>query len=203
VVDKPKKFVPALIGGAVLCVLSLIPFIGAGCCLWAIAGGAIAAYMYIKRSPVLRVTTGEGASVGALAGILGSLIFLVIYVPLFFAYQQKQFAEQFRQAGYQQADAKARDMILTLANFVNEQPLLFILIFWLFAAIFFTGLATLGGIIGVAMFEKRKGQPMPPMGPPPGAPDYGPGFAPPGPPPGGPMPPPGEPPYGGGDRPPY
>ena len=202
-VDKPKKFMPALIGGAVLCVLSLIPFINYGCCLWVIAGGAIAAYMLIKRSPVLPVTTGEGAGVGALAGILGSVLYLLIFTPIFFAFGREGAIEQMQQAAYQQTDPNARRMVMQFVDLVREQPIVFVLIFWVMVSIFFIAFATLGGIIGVAMFEKRKGQSMPPPPPPPGAPDYGPGFAPPGPPPGGPMPPPGEPPHGGGDRPPY
>ncbi len=201
-VDKPKKFIPALIGGAVLCVLSLIPFVNYGCCLWVIAGGAIAAYMLIKRSPVLPVTTGEGASVGALAGLLGSVLYLVIFTPIFFAFGREAAIAQMQQAAYQQTDPNARRMVMQFADVVRDQPMVFILIWCAVIGIFFIAFGTLGGIIGVAMFEKRKGQPMTPP-PPPGAPDYGPGFAPPGPPPGGPMPPPGEPPHGGDDRPPY
>ncbi|HEX5732279.1 MAG TPA: hypothetical protein VF131_05535 [Blastocatellia bacterium] len=201
-VDKPKKFMPALIGGAVLCVLSLIPYVNYGCCLWVIAGGAVAAYMLIKRSPVLPVTTGNGASVGALAGLLGSLLYLIIFTPIFFAFGREAAITQMQDAAYQQSDPNARRIVMQMVDMVRDQPLVFILIWCAVIAVFFVAFSTLGGILGVAMFEKRKGQPMPPMAPP-GAPGYGRGFAPPGPPPSGPAPPPGEPPYGGGDRPPY
>jgi hypothetical protein len=84
------------------------------------------------------------------------------------------------------------------------QRMVGVLFNWLISAVVTVAFATLGGIIGVAIFEKRKGQPPaagPSVYPPPGYPP--PGFTPPGQPPGGPQPPPGQPPYGGGEPPPY
>ena len=213
-VEKPNKFKAAILGGVVLGLLSSIPpinFVNICCCLWVLLGGVIAARTLIKRSPVFPVTTGEGATVGALAGVIGSLILLVISVPLGLmgvgegmtyslldrigeAANNPEVREQMRQMI---AELQRQSAIQSVG-----QKLVSALFAWLITALIYIGFATLGGILGVAMFEKRKGQPMPPMGPP-GAPGYGPGFAPPGPPPGGPAPPPGEPPYGGGDRPPY
>ena len=83
--DKPKKLVPALVGGLVLAALSSIPIVSlanVACCSWAIVGGGVAAYMLVKRSPVLRVTSGEGALAGLLAGFVGSLLLLLINMAL-------------------------------------------------------------------------------------------------------------------------
>ena len=213
-VEKPNKFQAAILGGVVLGLLSSIPpinFVNICCCLWVLLGGVIAARTLIKRSPVFPVTTGEGATVGALAGVIGSLILLVISVPLGLmgigegmTYSLLEWMGEV--SNNPQMREQMQQMIAELqrqaATQSVGQKLVSALFAWLITAVIYIGFATLGGIIGVAMFEKRKGQPMPPMAPP-GAPGYGPGFAPPGPPPGGPAPPPGEPPYGGGDRPPY
>jgi hypothetical protein len=214
VVEKPNKFQAAILGGVVLGLLSSIPpinFVNICCCLWVLLGGVIAARTLIKRSPVFPVTTGEGATVGALAGVIGSLILLVISVPLgLMGIGEGMTYSLLEWKGEVSNNAQMREQMQQMIAEMQRQAatqsvgqkLVSALFAWLITAVIYIGFATLGGIIGVAMFEKRKGQPMPPMAPP-GAPGYGPGFAPPGPPPGGPAPPPGEPPYGGGDRPPY
>src|SRR5918997_5101787 len=78
------KMRPAVIGGVVLGVLSAIPFVNMVnmcCCAWAIVGGVLAANMYIKNS-TSPVSTGDGAQVGAIAGVVGAVIYLVLGVPL-------------------------------------------------------------------------------------------------------------------------
>src|SRR6266852_657964 len=85
VLEKPSKLQPALLGGLVLGLGSVIPGLSYGnlcCCGWGIVGGALAAYLLVKRSPILPVTKRDGATAGAFAGIVGSLIYLAIGVPL-------------------------------------------------------------------------------------------------------------------------
>ena len=79
-----NKLKPAVIGGVVLGLLSVIPFVNLAnfcCCLWAILGGALASYLYIKNSPV-PATPGDGAILGALAGLVGAVIAVFIGIPL-------------------------------------------------------------------------------------------------------------------------
>lgn len=179
--DKPNKLVPALAGGAVLAVLSIIPVVNFGCCVWGILGGGVAAYMLIKRSPVRRVTTGDGALAGLLAGLFGSLIFLVINIPILLSGWANAIQRIKDQAG-SQPDQSAQDAMRQMAAFMEENRLLAALLIWLIFALIAVGMAVLGGIIGVALFEKRKGD-QPPPGYPPS------GYPPPG------YPPPNQPPY--------
>src|SRR6185503_6055931 len=75
---------PALIGGLIVGVLSVLPLIDAGnfcCCLWALVGGVVAAKLLIDRSPQ-PVKSGDGAMVGLLAGAIGGAIHIIIGVPL-------------------------------------------------------------------------------------------------------------------------
>jgi Na+/proline symporter len=172
------------------------------CCLWAIIGGAVAAYMLIKRSPTLRVMNGEGAMAGLLAGIVASLLFLVIAVPRIVKSWDEVIGEMIAK-GEAMNDPASQESIKRMVEFIQNNSVLSAVLVWLIFALLMMGFATLGGLIGVAIFEKRKNQPYPPQWPPPtdGFPPTG--FAPPGPPPGGPAPPPGQSPYGGGDAPPY
>jgi hypothetical protein len=193
--DKPKKLVPALVGGVILAALSSIPFVSlanAACCSWAIVGGGVAAYMLVKRSPLRRVTSGDGALTGLLAGLIGSLALLLINIPLLM-HSRPQIIAAMKQAAEQQKDPQAQETINRMIAFAQDNGMLAALVIWLVFTLIAVGMATLGGIIGVAIFEKRKGdQPPPPAYPPPDYPP--PGYGPPGygPPPG---PPTNQPPY--------
>ena len=70
---------PALIGGVIVGVLSIIPFLDNVfcCCLWALLGGIVAAKVLVDRSP-RPVLPADGAMVGLLAGAVGGAIHLLI-----------------------------------------------------------------------------------------------------------------------------
>jgi hypothetical protein len=84
-----NKIKPALMGGGALGLLlvitvlisSFVPFIGCCNCLWPIAAGVLATMFYVKESPT-PATIADGAIVGALGGVVGGLIYLVIGLPL-------------------------------------------------------------------------------------------------------------------------
>jgi len=75
---------PALIGGAVVGVLSALPIISAGnfcCCLWVVCGGAAAAYV-LQQNQQTAITLEDGALAGLLAGLAGACIYLVLSIPI-------------------------------------------------------------------------------------------------------------------------
>jgi len=181
-VEKPSKLQPALLGGLVLGLGSVIPGISYGnlcCCGWGIVGGVVAAYLLIRRSPVLPVTKGDGATAGAFAGIVGALIYLVIGVP-FTLLQWNSLITQMEQRADNLPDAQSRGIMTQIVATMQSHPVLITLAIWLIFAIVGISVAALGGLIGVAMFEKRKGQ-YPPQAPPSSG-GFPPGYAPPGPP---------------------
>ena len=202
-IEKPSKLQPALLGGLVLGLGSVIPIVSYGnlcCCGWGIVGGALAAYLLIRRSPVLPISKGDGASAGAQAGVAGSLIYLIIGVPLSLL-QWNSLIAQLEQRSDTLPDAATREMMTQIVATVRDHPVLIALAVWLIFAIVGIGVSALGGLIGVAIFEKRKGQQYPPEAPPSDA-GFPPGYAPPGPPAGGPQHP-GEAPYGASEPPTY
>src|SRR5678815_4407334 len=130
-VEKPSKLQPALLGGLVLGLGSVIPVVSYGnfcCCGWGIVGGALAAYLLIKRSPVLPVTKREGASAGALAGVVGSVIYLIIGVP-FTLLQWNGLVAQMEQRA-ENADAAQREMMNQIVATMASHPVLIALGFW-------------------------------------------------------------------------
>jgi hypothetical protein len=157
-----NKLKPALVGGLIAGILSVIPIVSTCCCIWAILGGLLASLMYIKSSPTL-VTPGQGAAVGAMAGAVGGLIYLIIGLPISLYWGTAQMEDAFRRSGVE-VPLTGIALVLLGVFFV----VVLILIF-----------STIGGVVGVPIFEKRKGaQPPPPpqdFGAGPGSP-YGTGL---------------------------
>ena len=141
-----NKLKPALLGGLIVGLLSAIPLVNYCCCIWAIGGGALAGFLYIKSSPV-PVPTGEGAVVGALAGAVGGLIYLVVGLPIAFLFGAAAMEEQLARSGVQLPFSGA--LLLVVGALIG--------------AVCLVVLATLGGLLSIPIFEKRKaGLPPPP-----------------------------------------
>jgi hypothetical protein len=196
-IEKPSKLQPALLGGLVLGLGSVIPGISLGnfcCCGWGIVAGTLAGYLLIKRSPVLPISKGDGSAAGALAGVVGSFINLAIGVPLSLL-QWNNVVSQVQQRADTSSDAASREAVNQIIAIMQGHPVLIALGIWLIFAIVGVSVAALGGMIGVAIFEKRKGQQYPPQAPP-SSEGFPPGYALPDPFTGGAQPP-DQAPYGG------
>jgi hypothetical protein len=156
-----NKLKPALIGGVVLGILSVIPFVSAAnlcCCLWAILGGMLATQMYVKNSPT-PVSAGDGAILGAIAGVVGGVIAFVLGVPIAYAMgptMRNLMVSLIENMDPQQADMMRRQFEASgdaIAPLIIQGLIVSVLLF-LFAII--------GGLLGVPIFEKRKGGAPPP-----------------------------------------
>ena len=164
------KFQPALIAGGALgavlvligLITALVPVVGMlGCCacLLPIGAGVFAAKQYIGKSPAA-VQIGEGAMLGGIAGAIGGLIYLVIGAPLSYLINSTAMEmqmEQLRQSG----------IAFPLAGFA------FVMVGSLVGVVVDAVLGVIGGLIGVAAFEKRKDGAGGPPPPPPPAGGYG------------------------------
>ncbi len=139
-----NKMVPALIGGAiigVLCsILGNIPIVSLCCCLVGIGGGVLAVMMYVKKSPT-PMTIGEGAMLGAMAGAIGGVIYFVLMSIIGLIIGAAAYEAQMRQYGGSVPVSGVA--LVILAAFMG--------------AVVLTVLSTIGGLIGVPIFEKRKG----------------------------------------------
>jgi hypothetical protein len=164
-----NKLKPALIGGVCLGLLSVIPFVNAlnlCCCLWAILGGMLASHLYVKSSPV-PVKPGDGAVVGAIAGAIGAAISLVLGIPISYAMggtMKNLLLRLLENVNPQQAEMMRRQIEASgdsIAGLIVNGVILAVLLF-VFSII--------GGLIGVAIFEKRKGALTPPPPPTTGGP---------------------------------
>lgn len=158
------KLKPAIIGGVILGVLSAIPAVNTCCCIWALVGGLLAANMYIKASPN-PVTPADGAIVGAIAGVVGAVLIVVVGIPLQLIFGAAMMSMM---GGYIQSvdpSQAAQVQEAMSAGLGIGRAILNGLIYSVIAVIF----SAVGGLLGVAIFEKRKGGPGVPPPPPPAA----------------------------------
>lgn len=156
-----NKFKPALIGGLVTGILSVIPFVSAAnicCCLWAIVGGLIASHLYVKNSAT-PASAGDGAVLGAITGLIGAVISIIIGVPIALVMgptMRNLILRLMENADPQQAEMMRRQFE---AGGDAIGPLI---VQSLIGGVLLFVFAILGGLIGVAIFEKRKGGAPPP-----------------------------------------
>jgi hypothetical protein len=88
----------AVLGGLFIGILSALPGVSLGnccCCLWIVCGGFLACYLLQSNQPA-PVTTGQGAAVGLLAGVVGAVVWFVaaIAVNALMGPLQEQMIEQ-------------------------------------------------------------------------------------------------------------
>lgn len=169
---------PALIGGLIVGILSAIPGINLAncCCLWALSGGIVAVMITVRRSQ-RPVKMSEGAHIALMAGLIGAAIFCALSIPLILSGVATKFSLKLMEwmmglVNDANLQAKMRDAMEQVSNqsgvriLVNELP-------WLFGkALVFCGFTVLGGLLGIVLFEKRKGEIPPSPYPPEYPPDY-------------------------------
>jgi hypothetical protein len=146
---------------AIMIVLGLIGTVvpGVGCCtcLLPIGAGVLAVYLYAKNSSA-PLTPADGAKLGAIAGVAGGLLNLIIGTPLSYFVNAAVMEAQF---------AQLRDQGVNLPASLSGLALFIVM--GIVSAIIFVILAAIGGLIGAAIFGKnRPGGAMPPPPPPTG-----------------------------------
>lgn len=153
-----NKLKGALLGGLIVGVLSAIPIVNYCCCIWGIGGGFVAGLIFIKGSPT-RVTTGDGAITGALAGVVGGVIYLIIGLPIVLLFGAASIEEAMKNTGVQMPIAGPLMMVVGA----------------IIVALMLIVLATIGGLLSIPILEKRKDDLVPP--PPPATGGAGGGYA--------------------------
>lgn len=153
--EQKSKFMPALWGGVLIGVISGVPFlnfINCACCAGVIAGGILAVYIYRKDlSNDMLPTVSDGAVLGLIAGVIGAVIgsiFDLAFGSMTFDFFEKiaeysdnpellDFLDQF-------GDKDFGVMMMTVGFFME--------------LVIDTIFGLVGGLIGVAIFAKKKGE---------------------------------------------
>jgi hypothetical protein len=143
-------------------VLSALPIIYVGnlcCCMWVIAGGLVAAYVFQENHPE-PMTVGDGALAGLLAGLVGAGVHFVLSIPIdiVMAPLERNFAQRLIDM-VGTMPPEMREMIDRIQQQQMERGIVFVLVrriagfmvMLVIGAVF----STIGGVIGAAIFQKK------------------------------------------------
>ncbi len=155
----PSKLSPALIGGAIMAVLSSTPVISAGnciCCMWILLGGMMAGYYYSKSLPPgIEYTSSDGAVVGLLAGVFGALFSTFIqYLMQYFGLQTLNFIDKILESG-QDIPAEVEQMMREWQD-KGGLNMAFAMMMLISGMLFDSLFGMLGGLLSVKFFKNNK-----------------------------------------------
>lgn len=148
---------PALLGGAFIGVMSALPIVNMGnccCCMWVLAGGALAVYLRKQNSP-MPITAAEGALVGLLAGAFGGVIWAVLSIPIqmMMGPMQAEWISRIASASNEDMPPEMREMLDRMAagGALGAAGIFMSMVNIVMSAIF----GMLGGLLGVAIFNRK------------------------------------------------
>ena len=149
----------ALIGGVTLGLLCAIPPVSFGnlcCCAWVIGGGVLASYLYVRRAETA-VLMGEGAEVGALAGLIGAVITFLLAIPLalILGDSSNEMLLWVATRVDPQGATELRQQMEAGEAQTLSQKLPGMLLKGLLQTVVYIAFAALGGLLGVKLFEQR------------------------------------------------
>jgi hypothetical protein len=148
-----------VVAGALSALLGAIPVLGICCFLWALGGGFLAVFIYLKGAPG-PMTPGEGAKLGLRAGIIGAIIYLIIALPLMLLWGGAAMM-----SSSDSGSAVGAGVVAGLGSLIV-----------VVAAVVIAGFTVLGSVIGAAVLGKGAGAAPPPPPPPPAGGFGGPGM---------------------------
>jgi hypothetical protein len=154
----PSKLMPAVWGGVLIGVMSGVPFlsfINCACCAGVMGGGVLAVYLYRRDlDPTLPVQSSDGAVLGLLAGVFGAIVGSVIGAAFGVAYLD--FMDRFSEYI---DDPEVLDQMEVFQEYASTK--MFILISFFTSLLIDCIFGLIGGLIGVSLFGKAKGTPVP------------------------------------------
>jgi hypothetical protein len=153
----------ALLAGAGAAILSAVPIVSLGCCLWTLGAGALAVGLYQRRVADTLITPAMGMKLGALAGVFGFAIHAIVSTVSFVAFRS---SDEFRRALQQQmdkqiantSDPKAQEIMRQMFDWINtpQGMATFMVLLLVVLAVMFVVFTAAGGALGASMFGKRR-----------------------------------------------
>ena len=153
----PPRLQPALLGGALIGVLSALPIVGwfnTCCCLWVVVGGAISVWIAQSNHPY-PISAADGALTGLLAGLCGG----IVATPLNILFSPIQRNLMLRLVDSMQTDIPPQ--LRTMVENSGSGGLIGHIVSGLVMTAIYAVVAMLGGLLGVALFKKKDAAPPP------------------------------------------
>lgn len=151
----------ALIAGAGAGLLSAIPILSLGCCLWLLGAGALSVGLYQRQVPGTMVTPSMGMRVGALAGVFGFLLNAVMSTLSFVFLRSANFRslmqDQMRRTMERSPDPQAEKILQQFMDYLGtpQGMATFFVAVLAALAVGFVVFTAAGGALGASMFGPR------------------------------------------------
>ena len=153
----------ALLTGAGAGLLSAIPMVSVGCCLWLLGAGALAVLLYQRRVPGVLVTPGMGMRLGALAGVFAFAVNAVVTTVSFLLFRtnadfRRSMQEQMEKQIASNPDPKVQEMVQHMMEWMTtpQGSATLLVGVLLVLAVFFVLFCAAGGALGASMFGRRR-----------------------------------------------
>jgi len=154
--------------GALLCgvgaaLLSAVPIVSVGCCLWMLGAGALSVSLYQKRVPGTLITPGMGMRLGALTGAFGFVVNAIVSTISFVTFRsmgdfRKAMEDQMQKQLASNPDPKVQAMMEQMFNWMSspQGAATLIVLVLLFMGVVFVVFSAAGGALGASMFRGRR-----------------------------------------------
>jgi hypothetical protein len=151
-----------LLAGLGAALLTSIPVVSLGCCLWLLGAGALAVALYQRRMPGT-VSTATGMKVGALAGAFGFVIYATVTTISFVVFRasgdfRRVLQEQMDKQIAATPDPKAQEIMRTMAEWIGtpQGAATMIVAIMVIMAVFFVVFTAAGGALGASLLGRRR-----------------------------------------------
>jgi hypothetical protein len=153
----------ALLAGVGAAILTAIPFVSIGCCLWMLGAGMLAVAMYRKQVPGTLITSGMGMKIGALAGMFGFMVNAVLTVMSFALFRsnndfRRAMQEQMQRQMAANPDPKAQAIVQHFMDWMSspQGAATFVVLILLGLGVVFIAITAAGGALGASMSDSRR-----------------------------------------------
>jgi hypothetical protein len=156
-----EKFLPTLVAGFSLAVLSVVPVIQiATCCLLAPLAGIFGVNLYyiqMKNNPEFKIEKSDGLQIGLLVGLISGIFESIFQSLLIFVSKDNPVYDSIVLMQQYLPDINVPDLIQDIAKEIDEKRFSSLLTFLLFvnATIVNSIFATIGALLGVSSIKKR------------------------------------------------
>lgn len=144
-------------------VLTAIPIVSVGCCLWMLGAGALAVSLYRKQLPGVVITPGMGMKIGALAGAFGFVINAIVSTVSFVTLRasgnfRKAMEEQMQKQMSSTPDPKVQETMQRMLDWMStpQGAATIIVGFLVVMAVVFVLFTAAGGALGASMSGRRR-----------------------------------------------
>lgn len=153
----------AMLCGVGAALLSAIPFVSLGCCLWMLGAGALTVNLYRKQVPDAVITPGMGMRLGALSGVFGFIANAIVTTVSFMIQRssgtfRQAMEEQMKKQMASTPDPKAQEIMQHMIDWMAtpQGAATMMILVLIFMGVIFLLFTAAGGALGASMRGSRR-----------------------------------------------